>query len=1523
MNFNQSELKLCMSPDTGRAYFAFHDEHEKEVFDMIDIDCKDTFEETFDMKSESDFSEFHSMSSSKIETDIKDEYSFEETLNMIDSLNENEILNIMETYSGECVNIQYENVNVQPGNENENVNVQLGNENVNVQPENENVNMQPENVNVQPENEILNMLEIYSQENFDTLYENENENEILELMEIYFHENIDVSENQNQNEDSLLIGGALEIEEDGYIIAEGAPLFDMRLGRRHQFFGVGVEEFFHVNFTDRWQRMLIKDILKDLHHVFQHLLDILNQEFNPQDRIRIHINHNDLVHSIRVPLQELSELTPEYILERIEEVLQSHQNLSVNDEFEIGVGVINIPFGQGRTKLTNVKQDSHRKTSIIEILNKGNICLPMSILMANMKLKLKEELITKTEYVSYIRKDHRRKVEKEARILLEELKISSLRPGNLNDIPLYEEKFNVQIIVYSNTNEPGIPKRTGTHKTRKMFLWHTQYEEEGKKRCHFEPIISITGFLTSRYFCNHCYKGHNREYHKCKSTCPQCRTSTCTSGTPVICFKCNLEMKSESCFINHKNICNTRWKCPVCTQVLNVKKRKPEDHICGEYNCNSCGKWVMKNHQCNLRRLKSKDEVKKFIFYDFECTVENTIHIPVLVIAQTSCKHCQHKDVTENSKCSYCGTKCNRCSTKKPSETNFCENCIYNREVIFQGENTLDDFGEWLFARQNAGARVIAHNSKGYDGYFLLDYLLRNNIETKPLYRGTKLMNIHVGSFLNMDLIDSVNFLPMKLKAFSKAFEISTTKGDFPFKFIKKENWNYVGSYPDLDMYGVDTMQAKDREVFIQWYEEKKNDVFDFQKELIQYCRADVSLLRQGCLKFRDHIMKITDGLDPFTNITIASTCMSIYREKLMPLEYEIDIDDDETVTAILLKDTFVTKTNDEWKEIPKNQIKSANCVRGFIANVDSNGHVKDNYSIDCIQWLHVVMENGKLNDIPCYIQHALNGGEYRIPGTHYKADGYDALHNTIYEYHGCFYHACPSCYPNRKTKHPITNKSMEEVYNETLKKERILRERGYNYVEMWEHSFKEIKKDPEISNFLNNLDIQTPLVPSDSFFGGRTNAIKLYHLAQEDETLDYYDFTSLYPWCLKYGCFPIGHPKVITSNFKDIKHYFGMVKVKILPPKRLYHPVLPYRCNGKLTFPLCASCVKNKSHPCKCSDEKRAWTGTYCTPEILKALEKGYVILEIYSVFHWEESLDYKRDGIGLFNDYVDMFLKIKQEASGWPDWIQTEEDKEYYIANYMLHENIKLNPENIHYNNALRSVAKLCLNSFWGKWGEKNNHTQSVFVRSETEFLNIVTDVKKDVKDFHIIRDDDVALIEWEYKDGFLPENLKRNIYIASFVTCYARLHLYDVLDLLQERVCYMDTDSIIFVSKPNEPKPSLGDYLGELTSEIPSDQNMIEFLAAGPKNYAYRLSDGSECVKVRGFSLNYKNSKVINLDVVKDLILHKGNGVDIVNENKISRKKYDVQIYNRVETKHYEMVYDKRYIDPVTLYTYPFGY
>jgi len=123
----------------------------------------------------------------------------------------------------------------------------------------------------------------------------------------------------------------------------------------------------------------------------------------------------------------------------------------------------------------------------------------------------------------------------------------------------------------------------------------------------------------------------------------------------------------------------------------------------------------------------------------------------------------------------------------------------------------------------------------------------------------------------------------------------------------------------------------------------------------------------------------------------------------------------------------------------------------------------------------------------------------------------------------------------------------------------------------------------------------------------------------------------------------------------------------------------MPYHQEGKLLFPLCATCVEEEmekpflQRSCQChhTDEQRILTGTWCSPELSKAVDLGYQVQYIYEVWHFPETCQ------GLFKEYVDTWLKIKQEASGWPSWAETEEQKQAYIQEYYEHEGIKLEYE------------------------------------------------------------------------------------------------------------------------------------------------------------------------------------------------------------------------------------------------------
>ena len=201
----------------------------------------------------------------------------------------------------------------------------------------------------------------------------------------------------------------------------------------------------------------------------------------------------------------------------------------------------------------------------------------------------------------------------------------------------------------------------------------------------------------------------------------------------------------------------------------------------------------------------------------------------------------------------------------------------------------------------------------------------------------------------------------------------------------------------------------------------------------------------------------------------------------------------------------------------------------------------------------------------------------------------------------------------------------------------------------------------------------------------------------------------------------PVGHPEIITENFQDISNYFGIIKCRILPPRGLLHPVLPYRTNDKLMFPLCKTCADkadpSNRDPCTHTDEERAIEGTWCHVELMKALEKGYEILRVHEVWHFpEHSSD-------LFKEYVNTFLKIKQEASGYPEWCVTEEQKQEYIDDYYENEGIHLDPQKIKYNPGLRQLAKLMLNSLWGNYYFLKNDDAPSLMLTRIQFVHCVT--------------------------------------------------------------------------------------------------------------------------------------------------------------------------------------------------------
>ncbi|GBN88408.1 hypothetical protein AVEN_170566-1 [Araneus ventricosus] len=211
-------------------------------------------------------------------------------------------------------------------------------------------------------------------------------------------------------------------------------------------------------------------------------------------------------------------------------------------------------------------------------------------------------------------------------------------------------------------------------------------------------------------------------------------------------------------------------------------------------------------------------------------------------------------------------------------------------------------------------------------------------------------------------------------------------------------------------------------------------------------------------------------GLSHPSYVTIASFCMAAYRSKHLEKE----------TTAM----------------VP---------VRGCANHT--------NYSPDAIRWLDFIATKENI-----FIKHASNRkGERKIDDI--TVDGFCEETNTVYQYHGCFYHGCPDCFEG-DTLNSLTGATMKTLFERTANITARLRNRGYTVIEEWAHTYQNrLKRNLELKQFVQII------------FEGKAKHV---------------DFTSLYAWVSKFCLYPAGHPGIIIENFANIESYSGLIQCSL-----------------------------------------------------------------------------------------------------------------------------------------------------------------------------------------------------------------------------------------------------------------------------------------------------------------------------------------------------------------------------------------
>jgi hypothetical protein len=360
------------------------------------------------------------------------------------------------------------------------------------------------------------------------------------------------------------------------------------------------------------------------------------------------------------------------------------------------------------------------------------------------------------------------------------------------------------------------------------------------------------------------------------------------------------------------------------------------------------------------------------------------------------------------------------------------------------------------------------------------------------------------------------------------------------------------------------------------------------------------------------------------------------------------------------------------------------------------------------------------------------------------------------------------------------------------------------------------------------------------SFIGGRTECRQMYRVWTPEDIANgiygvYVDIVSMYPTVQMYDLLPYGEAvwidstilkrlnkalmchKWLSSLKRDSK--VAIVKCTVKCPDNLEHAVLLQKRDHKLIASLDIT------------------EGYFTSAELSVAVEKGYIINSI------ENALVSKAAVGKLFNSYIAKYIKIKNKHS----------------------------PNGSEPNKGLREIAKMMLNSLWGKFAQKEDC-------GETKYFNKTNGIEWDklINRYNLdevthinvseATEDYIYVSITEAKSKHLKLN-STNLMLAAFVTANARLRLFKWLDILGDRVIYHDTDSIVYEYNKNLVNIPTGHALGEWEEEC---NRMSLWTALAAKTYAFKglkpnTEKSIEVIKSKGFSTGFTIDQYCNY--VKD--------------------------------------------------------
>ena len=709
-------------------------------------------------------------------------------------------------------------------------------------------------------------------------------------------------------------------------------------------------------------------------------------------------------------------LTVQYLLDEIMAVLNSNQQFVIGDQLQLQVTTIRLPLGAGFRFAEPLAEDKwmHDAFSIVPVRNRDQLCFARALVLAlaNMITGLFEKAFQDgapppkapdwvegnpvltpmwAKRCHYSAMKERDPPQREAALRLIEFVGLHQQACGIDECHLVQDRLltplNIRLVVFSLRKHAGTMFNGPDTLANNIYLYYNSQ--------HYHMVTSPKAFINCSYFCELCLKPHaQRGAHRCAMTCFRCHQANeaaCT-GPLQQCKDCLCWMAGPDCMAKHLQLatCKRRGYCRKCRVYLRSPTEIAE-HRCGQTKCRLCDTVynIEEKHQCYMKchvpkpkaghmRVKDggteedEDDIDLYnAMTDMMAKPKATYRYVAWDVetAQHVVQESERVELVVN--CVAARMVCSVCVDFPLSEP--CEGCGEQRAVCYLGENAMDQFCTWLTAtdRGDPDERLetiaFAHNFKAFDSLPLLAYIFSKNIIPELIMTGCKVMGLKLPD-QKIKFLDSLNFMPMALRALPRAMGLSTNlaKGDFPHRFNRMENMGKkFDCHPPASYYDPGSMKPEARAEFEAWHQTVKNKPFDFDKELRQYCINDVQVLLRAVLAFRRQFMTMTqdrskapEGVDPyFSCMTLASACNLTFRQLFLQPE--------------------------------------------TLATIPSFGYnPQHKQSLEAIQWLCYLMSTDQAKYGA--IRHARNGGEVTIASVG-KVDGYyedaDSGEKHVFEY--------------------------------------------------------------------------------------------------------------------------------------------------------------------------------------------------------------------------------------------------------------------------------------------------------------------------------------------------------------------------------------------------------------------------------------------------------------------------------------------------------------------------------------------